>query len=289
MITLTLSLDTELAWGRTGDRNATRLAADESAGRDAIKRILSVFDEYDIPATWGIVGHLLLTECDRSRHYTAPYIDEIDPYSNRASDPLYYGPEILDWIEDAATNHEVAGHSFTHPQFGELDRSAAHSELDAMVGTFEDAGVDIDSLIHPRIDLAHLDLLPEYGIKCYSGSSETTNYTIKQGVPKLLRWDSELVGAPTVEAARDEYGTLCVPRSRSLRDERWGWLNPYRVRRTINNANDGILHLTFHPHNFIYDRFLRWTLERVANIIATARSKDKLEIKTFREIECAEP
>jgi hypothetical protein len=78
MIIFIISLNTELAWGRLGDRNPARLAADESVGRDAIKGILGVFDEYDTPATLMFVGHLRLEECDRSRPYTAPYIDEID-------------------------------------------------------------------------------------------------------------------------------------------------------------------------------------------------------------------
>lgn len=285
MLTLVVSLDTELAWGRLSSDKQAPLFEDESAGRDAIRYVLDVLDEHEIPATWGIVGHLLLDECDQTTHYSAPYVDEIDPKTDRESDPLYYAPEVLDWIQDADVDHEVAGHSFSHPRFSDLDRPQAREELGAMMSAFDDRGVSIDSLIHPGIDLAHLDLLPEFGIERYSGAGKTRNYTLTDGLPRLLRRDPALLSAPAVEPAEDEYGLRRIPRSRSLRDERWGWLNPHRLRSAIRSNEDGVIHLSFHPHNVVYDRFLRWTLPRVAAVAAEARSEGRLQVRTFRSLD----
>jgi peptidoglycan/xylan/chitin deacetylase (PgdA/CDA1 family) len=285
MITVVISLDTELAWGRLSHDKATPLSEDESAGRNAIKYILDVFDTHQIPATWGIVGHLLLDSCNEETHYRAPYIDAVDPGTDQDTNPLYYAPEILNWIQTADVSHEVAGHSFSHPRFGEIDRSQAQTELEAMVRAFEDRGVSIESIIHPGIDLAHLDLLKAYGISCYSGASAVSNCTIKTGLPKLLRRDRELVSIPTIEPIEDEYGMVRIPRSRSLRDERWGWLNPYRLKRALKVNDDGMLHLSFHPHNIVYDWFLRHTLSKIAKILSEAESKGTIEICTFEQVE----
>lgn len=284
MITIVISLDTELAWGRLSSDKEEPLFEDDSAGRSAIRYVLNILDEYSIPATWGIVGHLLLEKCNENSHYNAPYVNEIDPKTNRESDPLFYAPEILNWIRDADVNHEVAGHSFSHPRFSDLNRLQMREELGAMMDAFDDRGETINSLIHPGIDLAHLDLLPEFGIERYSGPSRTRNYTLKEGLPRLLHRDPALLSVPRVKPKVDEYDMCMIPRSRSLRDERWGWLNPHRLRSALKSNGDGVIHLSFHPHNVIYDRFLRRNLPKVAKVIADARSKGTIKVQTFNNL-----
>lgn len=281
MIKFVLSLDTELAWGQPSGSNWDGLVNDPSSGRDAIQYTLRILDEYDIPATWGIVGHLLLSECDGETHYNTARITDIDPYTDIDQEPLYYAPEILDWIRSASVDHEIAGHSFTHPDFRELDRDSAKKEFEAMSRAFGDRNCELRSMIHPYTGLDHLELLSEYDISYYSGVSHTNNHTIKSGFPKLLRFDPEMITFPTVSPKQKEDGLLEIPRSGSLRDERWGWLIPLRLKRSLKQHSDGVIHLSFHPHNIIYDPHLKRILPKVASIVDSARSRGELKVMRF--------
>lgn len=277
-----LTLDTELAWGRLSKDKDISLAEDPSSGRDAIEFILETFENHNIPVTWAVVGHLLLESCSRDSHYRADYIDEIDPYSDRDDDPLYYAPDIVRMIEDSSVAHEIAGHSFSHPRFSHLNRRQARQEIEAMVETFESAGIELDSMVHPGIDHDYLDLLSEFGISVISGGQSYENYTLRSGVHPFLNRDPSMVSAPAAEPYTTD-DLIVVPRSRNLRDERWGWLNPHRVKTAIEDGSDGVLHLTFHPHNVIYDYFLQKTLPQVAKILDSYRNDGTVNIVTLSE------
>lgn len=277
-----LSLDTELAWGRLSKDKAVPLGEDPTAGRDAIEFVVETFEKYDIPVTWAVVGHLLLDACSRGSHYRADYVDEIDPYSNRETDPLYYASDVVELIKSSSVGHEIAGHSFSHPRFSELDRAQARQELKTMVETFENAGIELDSMVHPYIDHDHLDLLSEFGISAISGGQPYGNYTLREGIVPLLKRDPSMLSAPLADPYTSEE-VVILPRSRNLRDERWGWLNPHRVKSAIESNGDGVLHLTFHPHNVVYDYFLKKTLPRVAKILDKYRTDGMVEIVTLGE------
>lgn len=71
--TMVVSLDLELCWGRFDKVPVPMLEADASEERIQIKRLLALLDRYEIPATWAIVGHLMLAGC--SRHAGAAHTD----------------------------------------------------------------------------------------------------------------------------------------------------------------------------------------------------------------------
>ena len=71
--TMVVSLDLELCWGRFDKVPVPMLEADASEERIQIRRLLALLDRYEIPATWAIVGHLMLAGC--SRHDGAVHMD----------------------------------------------------------------------------------------------------------------------------------------------------------------------------------------------------------------------
>ena len=58
--TMVLSLDLELSWGRFDAVPVEVLGAESLAERQQIKRFLALLDRYEMPATWAMVGHLML-------------------------------------------------------------------------------------------------------------------------------------------------------------------------------------------------------------------------------------
>jgi|AntRauMinimDraft_4_1070384.scaffolds.fasta_scaffold02396_2 hypothetical protein len=59
----TISLDTELAWGAFDKGNVDRYEDAYRNTPEVINRLCDLFDEYEIPATWAVVSHLL-ESCD---------------------------------------------------------------------------------------------------------------------------------------------------------------------------------------------------------------------------------
>src|SRR5437879_11734751 len=63
--TMVLSLDLELCWGRFDKFPIAVLEAESVQERTHIKQFVALLDRYEIPATWAMVGHLMLDGCTR--------------------------------------------------------------------------------------------------------------------------------------------------------------------------------------------------------------------------------
>ena len=106
--TFIISLDVELLWGTVLHptiKTASLLRNDDTKGRGNIDLLLSLFEKYDIPATWAIVGHLFLDHCQRENgipHHGMPRFKDnwysVDPCSDIQQDPLYYGEDIIEKV-----------------------------------------------------------------------------------------------------------------------------------------------------------------------------------------------
>src|SRR5579875_1932353 len=92
----TISLDFELIWGTLDKpkwRRFQRLCAIER--EEMIGRLLALFREYEISATWCTVGHLFLDHCCgqcRSQESSN------DPGTCEHTHPIFYGRELIDKI-----------------------------------------------------------------------------------------------------------------------------------------------------------------------------------------------
>src|SRR5687767_9232224 len=99
-----LSLDTELAWGSFDHTPVAAFANRYPDLRGTIRRLLDLFERYELSATWAVVGHLFLDSCQRGgdgrahpeclrpqyRWYPHDWLGA-DPCTDRHTDPLWYG------------------------------------------------------------------------------------------------------------------------------------------------------------------------------------------------------
>jgi hypothetical protein len=146
---LCISIDVELAWGMWDClspeymRNCLRLE------RAIVARLLGLFTEYDVTATWAVVGHLL-----RPRR---------DVPADRL--PAWYAPDVIEAIARAETRQEIGSHSFAHPCYPKLTLEQAAADLEAAASVHREHGLSFDSFVFPRNQVAHCALLARNGVR----------------------------------------------------------------------------------------------------------------------------
>src|SRR5690349_9300650 len=98
--TFCISIDTELIWGRVHMDNIDAFLIRAREERKVIKRLLKLFEKYDVHATWAIVGHLFLDSCNDHKEIIRPKYHwlkrdwfRFDPHTNKKTAPEWYAPD----------------------------------------------------------------------------------------------------------------------------------------------------------------------------------------------------
>lgn len=299
MGSVVISLDAELAWGfhDLADPPHERIAG----SRRAWERLVLLFDEFDVPATWAVVGHLFLNECDgeHADHPSVPGWFDRDPGGTAADDDLWFGDGLIEMVRDADAGHEIGSHTFSHVVFADPDttRDIAAAELAASQRAAADRGYSLRSIVFPRNRIAHRDLLADAGFDCYRGVSPPRWF---EGMPlrRVGKFANATVGRrppPLVRPVVDEYGLVNVPASlylfdfegiarslvESVSDDpvlRW-------ARRGIDAAaaGDGVFHMWLHPNNLANERdFDR--MRTVLSYLSGVRARTDLTVETMGEV-----
>ena len=268
----TLSLDFELLWGTVdlfgpeGFRRACQVERDI-----VIDRLLDLLVEFDVPATWFTVGHLMLGDCDGkhpeivrpSHSWHQEDWFRHDPGGTEREAPEFLGRSLVEKILACPVRQEVGCHSFSHVIFGDpgCSREAAASELAASVQAAESLGLKMQSFAFPRNLVGHLDLLREHGFTAYRGPDPQWGGwdRLPVAMKRLANLWHVLVAAapPTVVPEMTDSGLWNIPGSmvyfpaHGLRRHIPAGL---RVRRAVKGLTAAarqrrIFHLWFHPTN----------------------------------------
>lgn len=277
----TISLDFELYWG-IRDHVPLESYRDNILGaRTAVQRLLRVFEENGIHATWAVVGFLFFDgreELVAALPRILPmYKDKkLSPYQHIASteateacDPFHFAPSLV--REIAATPHqEIGTHTFSHYYCLEEGQDAGSFEADlraamAASGRF---GIRSRSLVFPRNQFSpeHLAVCRSLGIEaCRTNQDFWAYYAVPQrgntAIKRVLRFlDSYLRVVPHTAYSPKEIGSelpRLIPASRFLRpySRRLRTLEPLRFKRIATELSEAaimknIYHLWWHPHNF---------------------------------------
>ena len=185
--TFIISLDVELLCGIINDPESKSkskcinlLINDDTKGRSCIDTLLNLFEKYNIPATWAVVGHLFLDYCeceDGIPHKNMPRFKEnwysSDPCTDIQRNPLYYGKDIVEKILSNRIEHEIGYHSFSHVIFSECSREVAEAEIKMGNKLAKDFGIALKSFVFPENKIGHIDVLKENGFKIYRGENLT--------------------------------------------------------------------------------------------------------------------
>lgn len=163
-----ISVELELAWGYHDlEERSKRLSKDRTAETWALDHFLDVCDQFEIPVTFDVVGHLLLDSC--SATHSISYPDDwlaADPGSDVEGAPHYYAPDLVEKIQSASTDHEICTHTFTHVLCDEIEKEVLKEDLQYAQRLHEQiVGERARSLVPPRHRQVPYEVLPECGIE----------------------------------------------------------------------------------------------------------------------------
>lgn len=292
MRSVVISIDAELAWG-FHDRRPLPVERIR-AGRRSWRNLVDVFDEYDLPATWAVVGHLFQDECEEEHagHPAGPRPCTWKPDRAEPAD-LWFGGNLVESVRDAAVDHEISAHGYTHVHFDHerMHREFAESELSACVDAAAERGLSFDSFVFPVNRIRYRDLLAERGFTCYRG---TVPQATNRG-RKLVDAVRDRGGPPIVTPVVDEYGLVNVPASlnlfsfedlaRTFVQPLWGDPIANRVERGMEALaeREGVLHLWFHPHDLTRQRDFE-RLRAVLDQVERGRDELGIEVETMGQV-----
>lgn len=285
----TISIDTEMAWGTFDRPGHEKFEEAYRQSRNIIRRLLDLFETFDISATWAIVGHLFLERCAREGGIAHPDIIRpkyswfekdwlsCDPASNLINKPTWYGKDIVEDILKASPPQEIGSHSFSHLIFSDpgCSREAAESDITKCIQLARQYGIRLESFVFPRNTVGHLDLLSKHGIKAYRKHHYLEE--IKNQPPFITRFkelfrdmipttpfvydvefdqQNQIAAIPASMLFRYAFGPsrFILPHVRTIKTIKG-------IRRALRERK--IFHLWFHPFNFawkseqMFDEFVK--------------------------------
>ena len=282
------SVDTELAWGFFDHFDPGAFTA--ARERETINRLLDILDEFNITATWAVVGGMFEERYQGSAlgspvtNWLRQYPDFYDLVTNGS--PLLYGPDIIDLLPNRGARHEIGFHGFTHRLFNErtMSEREARAEIELWLSVAGKHNIIPRSVTFPRSRVGFLDLFQEYGFLCYRDDSMRVKGSTLPLIGRAFRrWPksmSAVVGVPIHEATRSPGGLACLLASQSL----FGFnqhlerlldgvgvpnLRLLTLARAIRQAGvrKKAIHLVVHPYEFrtgLDFEKLRFVLRQVA-------------------------
>jgi peptidoglycan/xylan/chitin deacetylase (PgdA/CDA1 family) len=278
-----ISLDFEMYWG-VRDVYSLRHYREQMAGeRTVIPKLLNLFQEHGIHATWAIVGLLFfesLEEMKKNLPALKPNysIQELSPYPylyngnlglSESLDPYHYAPSLIRMIKETKYQ-KISTHTFSHYYCLENGQSLEHfkADLRAAVQTAAKQGLKLESIIFPRnqVNDEYITILKKYGIHSYRGNP--SHWIYKKGysrrdslLKRLLRLMDTYMNLSGYNCfSMDELPKripINLPASHFLRpySKRFSLFEPLRLKRILSSmtyaAQHGLVyHLWWHPYNF---------------------------------------
>ena len=276
----TVSLDFELYWGVRDVIPLEHYADRLRKVHEAVPRMLALFREYGIHATWATVGFLFLEsfeELRARRPSVLPGYRKRDfcpyAYSDGAGTKdrvFHFAPELIQRILETP-GQEIGSHTLSHFYCLEEPRSidAFRADLQGAIDIARDKlGLQLKSLVFPRNQYSpeHAKIAGELGILAIRGNPSSWMYAprsweesgpVDRGA-RLL--DAYLPVAGGLLHAKE---TLAASSPVDVKASRF--LRPYahalrhlealklgRIQRELRAAarTGRLYHLWWHPHNF---------------------------------------
>lgn len=275
-----ISLDFELMWGVRDVTTLDKYGDSILGGRTAIPKILEIFNEFNIVATFSTVGLLFfdtkedlqsmlpVKKPNYSNSDLSPY-PEIDSIGmNEKNDPYHYGMSLINLIRKY--DHEISTHTFCHYYCLEDGQSIDEFEEDLKqaISVARKRDIELKSIVFPRnqVNLGYLKVCEKYGILSYRGNPNSWIYNAAKAEHqslfkrflRLLDSYVNISGNHIYDYEKiKETVPFNIPASAFLRpfDNRIALLDVFRLNRikkgmTLAAKKNRVFHLWWHPHNF---------------------------------------
>lgn len=274
-----------------------------------ISRLLTLFEHYNIPATWAVTGHLLESHCkweDDTPHpeYPRPIHKHekrdwfsLHPPKTEYGDPLWFDVRrLVPQILRSPVGHEIASHSYGHIIYGarDVNEEAVRVDIENMKRIHAERKYPLFSFVFPRNREAFHQELKEAGVQCYRGARRMWYRPFPGIVGRALHLvDYFLPTTHTVVPTRGVGGLINLPDSlmlmgrNGLRRVIVPAIMKWKIRRGLMAAakRGKVFHLWFHPSNFWYDEDGQFEiLEETLQYAAALRDNNVLSIQTMRGV-----
>ncbi|MBF6652511.1 polysaccharide deacetylase [Flavobacterium columnare] len=274
-----ISLDFELHWG-AAERWDMKLKKEYfDTTRRSIPFVLSLFEKYNIHATWATVGFLfaknkkqLLDFCPKERptyrnnklsYYKI--IDSNEVGNDENEDPYHFAPSLIELILKTP-NQEIGTHTFAHYYCNESGQTKKQFNADlkaAQAIAKENFGIELKSLVFPRnqFNFEYIEVAKKNGIKVVRSNPDVWFWKSKSKLAPLARaFDTLMPISRTLTFKRKKsHGdeVLMLPASRFFRpftckEKNIQFVKMNRIKKEMTFAakNNSVYHLWWHPHNF---------------------------------------
>lgn len=315
-----VSLDLELYWGvRDFVSNDGGAYRNNLLGvRDVAPRILGLFRDYEVSATWATVGLLFAASAGEAQALAPAILPEYDdpaltPYPELSAldagnvDPIRFAPDLIRQIH-ATQGQEIGTHTFSHFYCLETGQTKAafRADLERAMEVSEAAGFGrIRSIVFPRNQWNedYASVLDELGIVCCRTTARGWFNREMAGdryfrphirIARLLDSYLPVSGSQVIKwrDLRRVNGVCCLPASHYVRSfsPRLRWFESLKLRRIRADldraaASSGIVHVWWHPENFgQHSNENLALLERLLDAFAERREQHGLESLTMAEV-----
>lgn len=180
--TLIVSLDFELFWGMRDCCTLDSYRPNLLGGREAIPKLLELFETYGIHATWATVGFLFAENYEELSSFfpeqrpgyccekLLPYPDFETIGKNEQEAPCYYAPSLIAKIA-GAPGQEIGSHTFSHYYCREAGQTPAQfaADMGAARAIAQKHGYEVKSVVLPRnqCETEYTQVLRECGFAAY--------------------------------------------------------------------------------------------------------------------------
>jgi Polysaccharide deacetylase len=275
-----ISLDFELHWGvRDQFPLQGAYTANLEGARTAVPKMLRLFEQFDIAATWATVGFLFARSKEELFSYypkiKPSYTDKkYDPYqepigNGEQDDPLHYAPSLIEQIKNTP-KQEIGTHTFSHYYCLEAGQSskAFRDDLLSAIAIAKTWDVEIRSIIFPRnqVNPEYVKIMLETGITIYRdnepswfySAAATEDHSLPKRAGRMI--DTYVPLTPhhlgEWQSIQQSNGLYNIPSSRFLRPytSKLAALESLRLHRICQGITQAakenkIYHLWWHPHN----------------------------------------
>ncbi len=305
----TMSIDFEFAWGYV-DQKLDKKAEEKISQELAIfPRLISLFEKYDMPATWAIVGHLLEKNCQWENSLPHPEYERPirknektdwflnHPSQNEPASPLWYDTgNLINIIKESKVGHEIASHSYAHLIYDETvtNQKVVKTDIANCRRIHQENNFPFKSFIFPRNQEGYHELLKEQGIICYRGASQSWYNYFPRAIKRVFNLASYYFpGSNNFLPSFHQSGLVNVPDSLLLigRNGLRKLVLPKAVykkaARGLDEANKekNIFHFWFHLSNFVHQTESQFEIfEKILAKADYLRQEKKLEILTMQAI-----
>ena len=275
--TLIISLDFELFWGVQDVDTLDGYGKNVLGVWNAVPRLLTLFEKYNVHATWATVGFMFAENYHHLKEYLPnqeqrPTYDKsaLSSYNcfsdiarNDENKKYFYAPELIGLVSNT-NGQEIASHTFSHYYCDEKGQTLEQFKADMLsaIQIAKDNGYQLKSFVFPRNQSVdeYVKVLQELGFTSYRSMAENwIHHKVKKGIIRralrLLDVYLPLTGSNAYLPKTTE-GIINLPGSNMFKPKSKALfflegLKIHRIKKQMKKAaKKGLVyHLWWHPHN----------------------------------------